>query len=1097
VNVAAWLRQLGLEQYEQAFCDNAVDAEVLPKLTADDLKELGVMAVGHRRKLLDAIAGLSSESAEELASPPVSSATTDPGHRQAAVLFADLVGYTALSKAIDPEELSALLELFFGCADRVVQEHGGYIDKHIGDCVMAVFGAPVAHGNDAERAVQAAIEITGAMPELSRRSGREMRVHVGVASGHVVASETGSTGRHEYTVTGESVNLASRLTDVAGAGEILISEILYHELSDRFDFEAAGDLTLKGFDEPVRAWRVLGLSAVRPEGRPLVGRLAELQQLRAVLLACHEAARGQTIYVRGEAGIGKTRLVEAFQSHAREAGFRCHTALVLDFGAGTGRDAIRTLVRSLLGLDVFSDAEAVRRASAAALAQGLVDTRNAVFLNDLLDLPQATDLRAFYDAMDYAARDQGKRDTVMRLVEHASRTAPRVIVVEDLHWADDVTLGYVAELAITAATCPVLLIVTSRMEGDARRQAWRAQCPGIPLTTIDLGALREEDARLMARSYPGADNMLIERCLERAAGHPLFLDQLLRHAGESNAIAVPGSIQSLVQARLDRLALLDRAALQVASVLGQRFHRDALRHLLQRPDYVPDRLLAQLLIRPQADSLLFAHALIRDAVYEGLLRSRRRALHRSAAEWFASRDPVLRAQHLDRAEDPEAPQAYLMAAQAEVFALHYEHALSLAERGLALATAPDDRQQLGLLRGELLRELGRTRDAMGVFRQMLGETMEAVGRTQALIGIGSCVRLLGGFQEGMDALGEAEPLARSISADRELAQTSYYRGCLLFAAGKIDACLTEHEQAFACATRAGDSEWQARALSGLGDAYYGKGRMRLAIEHFVQCQSLCRRMGFGRVEVGSTHMIGTVRRYLFECREAVGDLRAAVDLAAKVGNLRTEMVARTILGELLVDAGDLTAAYDAFSGALMIADTISNRRYSAYILYELGRALWNDTGRRAEAQQVLADALALSRETGLSFVGPRILAALAMAGAPSPFDLLAEGEAIIRSGCLAHNALWFYRDAIETSLGMAAWDLAERYTDELQLYTRPEPLPWADFFIDRGRALVALGRGQTNGAVEREIQRLRNEAVRVGIHSPLPTPDAGRYTNQN
>jgi hypothetical protein len=267
--------------------------------------------------------------------------------------------------------------------------------------------------------------------------------------------------------------------------------------------------------------------------------------------------------------------------------------------------------------------------------------------------------------------------------------------------------------------------------------------------------------------------------------------------------------------------------------------------------------------------------------------------------------------------------------------------------------------------------------------------------------------------------------------------------------------------------------------------------MRLSIEHFLRCQSLCRRLGFGRIEVGSIHMIGTVRRYLLECREAIGDLRTAVDMAVSVGNLRTEMVARTILGELLVDAGDLEPAYEQFSKAFAIAEMIGNRRYPAYIHYELGRALWNDAGRRSEAQQVLTNALAISRETGASFVGPRVLAALAMTGAPSGFALLDEGEAIIRAGCSAHNALWFYRDAIEACLDGRAWDRAEGYAAQLKLYTSAEPLPWADFFIERGRALAALGRGQRDGALESELRRLREQAARVGLRVHAPAHLAG------
>jgi hypothetical protein len=183
------------------------------------------------------------------------------------------------------------------------------------------------------------------------------------------------------------VNLASRLTEAAAADEILISDGVRRALAERLDCQDAGALAVKGFAEPVRAWRLRGLHAAAPDQRPFVGRRGELHHLLAVLSTCREAGRGQALYVRGEAGIGKTRLVEEFRLAAREAGFACHTGLILDFGTGTGRDAIRALVRDLLGLDLTSDVEATRAAAASALAAGLVAADEAVFLNDLLDLP--------------------------------------------------------------------------------------------------------------------------------------------------------------------------------------------------------------------------------------------------------------------------------------------------------------------------------------------------------------------------------------------------------------------------------------------------------------------------------------------------------------------------------------------------------------------------------------------------------------------------------------------------------------------------------------------------------------------------------------
>ena len=272
VDIGAWLRGLGLGQYEREFRDNAVDAEVLPKLTGDDLKELGIAAVGHCRKLLAAIAALGAAGSEAAtasaaATPLAALLGAEAERRQVTVLFADLTGFTALGRELDAEEVHALLERFFGRVDRIVEAHGGRIDKHIGDCVMAVFGAPVAHGNDAERAVSAALAIRDAMPTLSAELGRPIEVHVGVAGGQVVASGTGSASHREYTVTGDTVNLASRLTDAAAPGEVLISEAVRRALAGCLDCVDGGALAAKGFAEPVRAWRVRGLQPEVTAGR--------------------------------------------------------------------------------------------------------------------------------------------------------------------------------------------------------------------------------------------------------------------------------------------------------------------------------------------------------------------------------------------------------------------------------------------------------------------------------------------------------------------------------------------------------------------------------------------------------------------------------------------------------------------------------------------------------------------------------------------------------------------------------------------------------------------------------------------------------------
>src|SRR4051794_28924840 len=271
VDVAAWLRGLGLERYARLFGDNAIDAEVLPELSDADLEKLGI-PLGHRKRLLRAIAALraASSAAEPASGSRAPPAGPDGERRQVTVLFADLTGYTALSRELDAEEVHALLDRFFAAADGIVERLGGRVDKHIGDCVMAVFGAPVAHGNDAERAVHAALAIRDATSDLGRTVGRDLAVHVGVASGEVVASRIGSVAHREYAVTGETVNLASRLTDRAEPGDILISGAVHRALAERLDCLDAGALAVKGLADPVRAWRLHGLRAAGSDRRPFV-----------------------------------------------------------------------------------------------------------------------------------------------------------------------------------------------------------------------------------------------------------------------------------------------------------------------------------------------------------------------------------------------------------------------------------------------------------------------------------------------------------------------------------------------------------------------------------------------------------------------------------------------------------------------------------------------------------------------------------------------------------------------------------------------------------------------------------------------------------
>jgi class 3 adenylate cyclase/tetratricopeptide (TPR) repeat protein len=1060
---------------------------VLPRLTAEDLKEIGIAAVGDRRRLLDAIAALRT--------PPLKGGHASPSElegerRPVTVLFADMVGYSALAGQLDAEEIHLLLKRFFQRIDRIVEAHGGHVDKHIGDCVMAVFGAPVAHGNDAERAVEAALGIRAAMAELSVEAGRPVQIHVGVAGGQVLAGGTGSAERPDVTVTGASVNLAARLADAAPPDEILIAETVWCSLADRLDCGEAETLAVKGFALPVRCRRLHGLRPAPPR-RALVGRAPELERLRAALATCRQNGRGQAFLVRGEAGIGKTRLVEELQDAARRDGFACHVGLVLDFGTGKGRDAMRSLVRSLLGLEAGSGEAEARAAAAAALAKGLVEAGQAVFLNDLLDLPQEAELRLLLDAMDHATRSAGKRRTLADLVAAMSRRQNLLLVVEDLHWADRTMLSYLAGLAEAVADCPALLVMTSRIEGDPQADGWPGPDLQGAICTIELGPLRREDALVIAGSLVEAADRFAERCVQRAGGNPLFLEQLLRHAEDSAETSVPGSVQSLVQARLDRLEPLDRLALQAASALGQQFERTALDFLLDQDGYAPERLVAQALVRPRGEAFLFAHALIRDAVYDSLLKSRRRALHRKAADWYASRDPQLRAEHLDRADDPAAPAAYLDAAQVQAREHRYELALRLAERGLALARERAERFALACLKGDLLHDLGDMAGAGPALEEALAAAESDAERCRAWIGRAAVKRITDDLDGAMADLDLAQDAACSHGLLAEQARIRFLRGNLCFPKGDIEGCLGEHRLSLELARQAGSPELQAAALGGLGDAEYARGRMRSAYRHFSSCVELCRAHGFGRIEAANLPMAAITRWHAGDLPGALGESLAAIEVAARIGHARAEIIAHHAAYFCRTAMGKLEAGMVHAEASLALSRRLTARRFEAESLAFRADVL-RLAGDRARARGDLAEALAICRETGMAYVGPVVLGLLALA-TDDPAEraaALVEGEALLAAGSISHNHLLFLWNAIETCLDSGQWQRVEHYAAALERYCRPEPLPWVAFVTRRGRTLAAAALGPHDAAMPMRLRALRDEAKRLDYLISLPAIEA-------
>jgi len=564
-----------------------------------------------------------------------------------------------------------------------------------------------------------------------------------------------------------------------------------------------------------------------------------------MLDTCIEESHGQTVYLRGEPGIGKTRLVEEFSRIALEKGVSSHRGLVLPFGVGKGQDAIRALVRSLLSIPPGSGKDERQRAAETALNGGRLEPGQEVFLKDLLDLAQSAELRTLYDAMDNATRNQGKQAVVSALVTTESDTRPILAIVEDAHWADTITLAHLSALTKTVTKCPALLVMTSRIEGDQLDQSWRSTTDGSPLITIDLGPLRKQDSMALIGQFIDTSDALAESCLKRASGNPLFLEQLLHNAQEGTDESLPDSIQSLVLARMDRLEPADKRALQAASVIGQRFDADVLRDLLETEDYDCRELVEHNLVRPEGGGFLFTHALIQESVYSSLVKSQRRELHGTAARWFADSDLVLHAEHLAHADDEGAPKAFLEAAQEQTGQYRLEKALALVQHGLEVTT-DKERFPLQCLQGELLRSIGTPKESIEVFRKAKETTTSDIDRCRASVGIAEGLRIIDAHDELLEELHFAEAIANKHDLSLELARVYQLRGGVYFFRGETEACIEANKAALKHAEAGGSPETKAQILSGLGDAEYLRGRMISAYRYFDQCIEISREQGLGK-----------------------------------------------------------------------------------------------------------------------------------------------------------------------------------------------------------------------------------------------------------
>jgi class 3 adenylate cyclase/tetratricopeptide (TPR) repeat protein len=556
----------------------------------------------------------------------------------ATVVFVDLVDSTALVTAADPEVVRQRVNDYFALVSRSIERHGGTVEKFAGDGVMAAFGVPSAHEDDAERALRAALEITSTVEALG------LAVRIGVESGEVVVEDADST-----FATGEPVNLAARLQQAAEPGQILLGQGARRLTARAIEAENAGKLEIKGRAEPLWTWRALRVHDVRRLPAPFVGRKAELELLANSFERAVRNRGAQLVTVFGELGIGKTRLVTEFTDGLERATIL--SGRTLPYGEGVTYWPLTSMIKASAGItddDPANEAfEKLRVSCESEAVAGLL----AVALGVL-------------DAADGERTPEELTWAALRWVEQLADLQPLVLLFEDIHWAEEPLLDLIEHLARSLRNIPVLIVAIARPDLLDTRPSWGGgirRASAIELTPLDARESEDLADALLAKSkMPPAQRALV---LERAEGNPLFLEEIARMIREDQELnRIPDSVQALIAARIDRLDVDEKRVLQSAALIGRVFWRGALDRLA--PDLNVEILLDGLLDRdfivPEERSTIsddrafrFKHVLIRDVAYSGMSKALRTEEHQAFADWVEKRAPDelagIRAYHLDQA----------------------------------------------------------------------------------------------------------------------------------------------------------------------------------------------------------------------------------------------------------------------------------------------------------------------------------------------------------------------------------------------------------------------------------------------------------------
>ena len=938
------------------------------------------------------------------------------------VLFADLSGYTAVAERMDPEAVKTLVERALRRLGDEVKRYGGTVDKYMGDNVMALFGAPVAHEDDAERAVRAALGMQAAMGEVNEAlpEGVSFALRVGINTGEVLAGSVGD----DYTVVGDTVNTASRLQSVGRPGVITVGERTFRATSDAIHYEELEPLTLRGKAEPVPAWQAAGLKSAHALGRagptretPLVGRDYELGTLASLHERVLREGRPHLVTLIGEAGVGKSRLLSEFGRHVGEGPAALRTGRCLPYGSAIVFWALGEVIREECGVvDVDSSEEAWSKLS-SYVEEALAGTeeaatelseRKAALIGMSIGLEPPQELRPA-DSDDPERLRDAFFSALRSGVEAMARRRPLVLAFEDIHWADDGMLDVIEHLA-QWVRAPLMLLCLARDELLERRASWGGGRRNA--TQLFLEPLTPEDTQQLVSSLlPGEDHPareLLPVVVERSGGNPFFAEEMVRRVAEADQIdlaELPDSVQAVLAARLDALDPFERRLVQQAAVVGRTFWASSLATLAQEENRDLEAALTALqekdILAPGAEGrllgereLAFKHVLIRDVAYKMLPKAVRSRKHFEVGRFIEERagdrtDEVvaLLAEHYGRAAalgheggvpaeelqpireravrflEEAGDGASLLYSNREAVA-HYQHAHEVGEQGVDDAVL----MRIAEKQGDVALRLGRVDAAIDLWQRCLDyhrgqEDLERVADLHRKIGSGQAHKgerkaAIEHYQKGINLLKDGPPRLELVRLYEEAAWLYLHTGDNMLA-------IYASEKALRLAERLGETRAASRAHGIFGRVFGRIGDTEKARSNLERSVELARGSDHGETILALLALGRHFEISEAETGRASEAYTEALALAKQVGDLPSQVELHAALAQLAVYRADWTQVEESTAASAELAERegLVGKLCLPYVLRGLMR--WR-SGEHDGAEQLFRRAHELAEQVGWS-----------------------------------------------------------------------------------------------------------------------------------